>query len=359
MQSLVDISNRKLYRSLSSEQREALLSKALGAYKNPKIDETYVRSKFNSLNITSSENNIFNNEVNAMKVLEIISEVASMVRDLKLPTTLPQSTSPSYENVTQFLRFTYDDEKRVNRTKSDKIFIKAWESAADEWEMETFNSDPVYEQFVTLRTLLGEMYGLKLADTLDVDYYMVSLNSVTMVDKYGFIFQNFSPGNRLIMYLFILITSFLDMIDEPERHVFSTTCGCIVCKWSPEYVNILDEPYLIRDNGFYFIALEEEVLKDQTPTLIMCKNQLSLVALYSAGGVVKLNESLCIDGIIDLLNRMFKHHLHGILITADDHDTEELKEFYRIMFDNISRSEYTFDVDTVTTVTILMLNRIY
>jgi len=256
-------------------------------------------------------NNIF--YVRPVETLRILQQVADIVVETKKPTVFPEK-AVNRKILDEQVLYTMDLVEKLKLSNNDKQIFTWWILAANGW----YYSDELIEsQFKILKTMYNMMYDIKMDDafpfeydlgippqdlyghgTMSVEYTIDGDNPHTPDEGYGIMWYQ---------YEFMLVSACANMIDEPEQHVFSTTCNCWVCMMSPEYYRILDTPPPIinptkhsKIDG-HLTYISTGYLAEVIPRFRLVGNEMIKGAtplFLSAKGVVQLTDEYMNDLIL-------------------------------------------------------------
>lgn len=278
------------------------------------------------------QNTIFGMQY-ARTTLEIIADVAVMVYALNLPTKIPPHTVTSADLVDVHLEVARESNLVPEaETMEDRMFVYFWQYAS------TVSNENVNGaiNFKVLRSIYSMLYGIQLRDTFDIHLELNGYGDGDIMRRVGDVYTNgmiYSQGYNLdfthgIAQLFILVSAFLGMIDQPDRHVFSTMCGCISCRLNPAYVTLLSSTYMIqypiennnKQDLFVFLNIPQRLDPADVNTLMVCDRMPNedgrIVMIYHMGGVVFTTDQFYLDGIISHINDTYNMQASGILFNV-------------------------------------------
>lgn len=220
-------------------------------------------------------------------IIDLIHDISIIVRDRNLPTLLPLKKDYTYLN--KPLGKINDNVRPSDLQLANAFFYSGLLSAV--------SKDVNIVQ--NLRTMFGMIYGIKIEPTFRIGYKLSAETpngiSIMCLDKYCKL-----PADiynlQSIHDFFMLVTVYMGMVDQPDRHVFSINCKCIVCRLSPEYQRLLDVPYEISyqlepvdDDGdnFTFVNLGVDLTRHLVNALLVCVKNTNTIFVYSKGAVVR------------------------------------------------------------------------
>lgn len=187
------------------------------AYKDTNV--AYLYNMIDSIpHMFSSEMSIFNGKVE--DVMEIVTQVANIVRDENLPTELPSWAMCNKRN------------RIENRYKSVNItpLGVAWIGCFLEWN---YSSYSIINQMKLLKTIFCMIYGIEMFGAFKSEY---------AVDKsiYGGVVRTckgisgMTGGYHLLGvygWLFKLVSA---CVGKTNQHAYSQSCKCIICTYSDD-----------------------------------------------------------------------------------------------------------------------------
>lgn len=299
--------------------------------------------------VDDSSESIFENSDGIRETMSIIQEVAELVLANDLPTEIPEELLTPVDWSLEF-RANVADVYNLIHDSSDMdtdTFTSCWHVARNTWPY----SNSV-NQHKILRTLLCMIFGIRLPDVYELQYLLNphELNSVYRCCPENSVVSS-SNGLSLTddIYLFFLVSSFMNMMGENPTHVFSAECQCMFCKWNPKRTDMVDPdmtryaletPIRSDDSStgqFVYMNLFDDPIGiiDDVTKLSICKDSFipnDVVMFFNHNTVYKVDRTVYLEDVISKLKKHAKY-TGGILfrIPSNLEITMEISKLYMYM----------------------------